>query len=306
VSIAHVAVAARVVGSRAAERLSPPAWAEAEKQIADIAPQTTVKQLQHRAVEIVDLLDEDGPEPGERPQTNELRLTPTAGGGGRVSGRFDDPVRFQTVQAVLGAIAAPRTRDESRTSAERHADALADVCDFVGRHGDTDVLPEVGGSRPTVVVTLPHEGLKDRGQGAWLHFGGAPAPDALRTLCCDARVIPVVLGGAGQPLDVGDSRRTIPTAIRRAVETRDRGCAHPGCDRPPSWSEVHHVIHWADGGPTAVTNCVMLCRVHHREIHSTGWEVRIAADGLPEFIPPPWIDPSRRPRRQPHHALAAA
>ncbi len=66
------------------------------------------------------------------------------------------------------------------------------------------------------------------------------------------------------------------------------------------------MIHWAHGGVTSVENCVMLCRVHHREIHSTEWEVRIGPDGIPEFIPPPWIDPARKPRRQPHHELVPA
>ncbi len=90
-------------------------------------------------MEIVELLDQDGSEPDDRPrpQTNELRIVQLPGGGGRIRGRFDDPVRFQTVRAVIDAISAPRTKDETRGSAERQADALSDVCDFVARHGDT-------------------------------------------------------------------------------------------------------------------------------------------------------------------------
>jgi 5-methylcytosine-specific restriction protein A len=85
----------------------------------------------------------------------------------------------------------------------------------------------------------------------------------LRMLCCDAQVIPIVLNGAGQPLDVGRATRTIPDGLRRAVTARDRGCAHPGCDRPPSWSEIHHIREWARGGATRLDNLVMLCKVHH-------------------------------------------
>ncbi|MGH4000080.1 MAG: HNH endonuclease signature motif containing protein [Pseudonocardiaceae bacterium] len=66
-------------------------------------------------------------------------------------------------------------------------------------------------------------------------------PAQLRALACDARVVPIVLGGAGQPLDVGRARRTVPAHLRRAVVARDRGCAWPGCDRTPSWCEVHHI-----------------------------------------------------------------
>ncbi|WP_344017039.1 HNH endonuclease signature motif containing protein [Pseudonocardia xinjiangensis] len=93
-----------------------------------------------------------------------------------------------------------------------------------------------------------------------------------------------------------------PDGLRRAIAARDRGCA--GCGRPPSWCEVHHVTARQDGGDTALHNCVMLCRACHRLQHHSEWEVRIR-DGLPELIPPAWIDPQRRPRRRPLLHLAA-
>ncbi len=88
VSVAHIALVDRVLGSRAAERLSPAVWAEAEKRIVDIAPKCTVKQVQRRAAEIVELLNQDGSEPDDRPrpQTNELRIVQLPGGGGRIPG----------------------------------------------------------------------------------------------------------------------------------------------------------------------------------------------------------------------------
>jgi HNH endonuclease len=109
----------------------------------------------------------------------------------------------------------------------------------------------------------------------------------------------VVMGGAGQPLDVAVMRRTIPDRMRRAVAARDRGCAHPGCDRTPSWCQVHHVIPWEQGGQTRLSNLVMLCKTHHREIHTSEWAVRVAADGIPDFTPPTWIDPLQGIRRRP-------
>jgi hypothetical protein len=132
-----------------------------------------------------------------------------------------------------------------------------------------------------------------------LDFGDTLHPTALRLLCCDAGVVPIVLNGAGQPLDVGQSRRTIPDGLRRAVVARDRGCAHPGCDRPPSWCQIHHIKEWAKGGATKLDNLVMLCFTHHAEIHSTEWFVRVAGDGIPEFIPPVWLDRNQKPRRHP-------
>ena len=92
-------------------------------------------------------------------------------------------------------------------------------------------------------------------------------------LCCDAAVVPIVMGGPGQPLDVGRSTRVIPDGIRRAVTTRDGGCAR--CGKPPSWCDIHHIREWEKGGETAVGNCVMVCRSCHRLIHHAGWEARL-------------------------------
>jgi len=116
-----------------------------------------------------------------------------------------------------------------------------------------------------------------------------------RKLACDATLIPTVLGSASEPLDIGRASRVVPPGLRRALITRDRGCAFPGCRRPPRWADAHHIRHWADGGPTALDNLVLLCDHHHDVIHHTDWEVTIS-DGRPVFTPPAWLDPLRRPR----------
>ncbi|MEJ3651375.1 DUF222 domain-containing protein, partial [Actinomycetes bacterium KLBMP 9759] len=176
---------------------------------------------------------------------------------------------------------------------QRQAEALADICGFVLDHGD---VPAAGGHRPHLTVHIPLAELEQRARTATLDFGGYLTTGDVRMLACNATVIPIVLGGKGEPLDIGRATRAIPDGMRRAVAARDRGCAR--CDRPPSWCEVHHIIPWEHGGPTEINNLVMLCRVHHREIHHTEWTVRLV-DGLPEFIPPTWIDPDQRPRRRP-------
>ena len=134
-----------------------------------------------------------------------------------------------------------------------------------------------------------------------LDTGEAISPEASRRLACDAKVTPVVLGGAGQVLDVGRTRRLFTGAIRKALMVRDGGCAFAACDRPPRWTAGHHIRHWLDGGVTSVDNGVMLCHAHHVLVHEGGWQVRLGADRLPEFIPPSYVDPTRTPRRNHYH-----
>ena len=122
-------------------------------------------------------------------------------------------------------------------------------------------------------------------------------------MLCDCNLIPAVLGSNGEPLDIGRATRTWPTGIRRAVALRDGGCVFPGCDRPARWCEIHHCVHWVDGGPTCLANAAVLCGYHHSLIHLGDWQIRMATDGHPEIIPPTWIDPDQRPRRNHLHRL---
>ncbi|WP_344646564.1 HNH endonuclease signature motif containing protein, partial [Winogradskya consettensis] len=104
-------------------------------------------------------------------------------------------------------------------------------------------------------------------------------------------------------LNAGRRRRHATGAIRRALHIRDKGCTFPGCDRPPRWTDAHHLTHWADGGPTNLDNLALLCREHHRLIHdpTTGWHIQLGPDRRPDFIPPPDIDPTRQPQRNLYH-----
>jgi hypothetical protein len=97
-------------------------------------------------------------------------------------------------------------------------------------------------------------------------------------------------------LDVGRRTRTIPPALRRALEVRDRGCRFPGCGL--RFTDAHHVRHWADGGPTSLANCLLLCRFHHRLVHEAGWRVTVDARGRARFVDPRGFEhhDGRRPR----------
>jgi len=194
------------------------------------------------------------------------------------------------LRAALDPLSAPRPKEDEpdpRTPAQRRADALVAVCQLANECGE---LPENGGDRPQVVVTIDYEqlctGVRAKRGAGMLDNGTQLCPQTVRQLACDAEVIPVVLDGTSQVLDVGRERRSISGAIRRALVVRDKGCAFPGCGRPPRWCHAHHVIHWADGGKTCLENSVLLCPHHHRLIHHSEWTVRIK-EGHPVFVPPP-------------------
>jgi 5-methylcytosine-specific restriction protein A len=301
----HVEVIADVLASPAARRLDPACWAGAEERLAAVAGDYSPRDLRVWGSALVETLDQDGPEPDDRPpaQVNELFLTRNRdGAGGRIKGRIDDPAMFDAIATVVDAGSAPVDADDDRPGGRRRAEALADACGYVLDHAGSSVLPERGGQRPHLNVLVRLEDLENRARAGCLDLGGPLPAETLRMLCCDAKVVPVVLDGAGQPLDVGRATRVIPDGLRRAIRARDRGCAR--CGRPPSWCEVHHVLAWERGGATSLTNCVMLCRVCHRLVHHGGWDVRMRR-GRPEFLPPAWIDRHRRPRQRPDHLVPA-
>ncbi|GMA31687.1 HNH endonuclease signature motif containing protein [Litorihabitans aurantiacus] len=102
----------------------------------------------------------------------------------------------------------------------------------------------------------------------------------MRRLACDADVIPVVLGGRSEIVDLGRRHRLVPATLRRALVARDGGCLFPGCTIPSTWCEAHHVVPWSQGGRTDADNCVLLCSSHHHAVHTGRWSVT-AAPGRP-------------------------
>ncbi|WP_173163648.1 HNH endonuclease signature motif containing protein [Phytohabitans suffuscus] len=256
--------------------------------------------LSHVAPEIADARDAAALRRQEARawQTRAFQLTRLGDGRVRVTGWLDE-AGAATVDAALDPLCAPRhDNDEPRTPGQRRADALVEVCGLATRTGE---LPDNGGQPPHVVVTVPFDVLRRRLGAGTLDTGGRLSHTEVRRLACDAQIIPAVLGGDGQILDVGRARRLVTGSLRRALELRDRGCAFPGCDRPPRWCDGHHIRSWADGGSTSLDNSVLLCGHHHRLIHAGQWTVRLGDDGLPEFTAPAHVDPRRRSRRNLYH-----
>jgi hypothetical protein len=161
----------------------------------------------------------------------------------------------------------------------------------------TDRLPAAGGHRPQVMVTISYTDLVGEMERAGhAVFGQQMSARSIRTLACDADIIPMVLGGQGQILDVGRAQRLFPAHLRRALVARDKGCAFPDCSIPATWCEAHHITPWARGGTTSISQGVLLCSRHHHVIHEGKWNVE-SKYGIPWFTPPGYLDPNRSPRR---------
>jgi hypothetical protein len=215
------------------------------------------------------------------------------------------------LKTAIDALSHGMTRGEERSASARRADALVDMAATQLRCGDHR---DAHGQRPHLTVTVRAEGLRtetssvDAGsedtlrvvavpQPAELRGVGPIHPEIARRIACDAvRTLVTVaatpddsswmLGAPAVPLSVGRATRTIPARIRTALILRDQGCRFPGCDRPPAWTDGHHIIHWADGGPTELANLVSLCRSHHRRVHEEGWHIHIV-EGSAVVEPPP-------------------
>jgi Domain of unknown function (DUF222)/HNH endonuclease len=266
------------------------AFARCEESLVDAARALPVGALRRAVEHWRQLTDgEAGQRAAERRfERRGLFVSTTMDGMVRVDGDLD-PETGQTVLTALRSIVDADARDSSddRRPAQRRADALGEIC---RRHLDSGDRGVVAGERPHLVVTVDVARLGSRGGVARpggvarLDDAGVLPAEAVRRLSCDANVIRIVTRGASEPLDVGRRTPVVPAALRRALVVRDGGCRFPGCDRPPGWTDAHHVVHWADGGPTALRNLVLLCRRHHRLVHD-GFSVAMD-DGRPVFTRP--------------------
>jgi hypothetical protein len=191
-----------------------------------------------------------------------LHVSPSWSGMVHLDGDLD-PEGGGVVLAALRSLAEPVAPDpqDARSPAQRRADWLVEVC---RRHLDAGDRP--GGQRPHLTVTVAWETL-EKGSGLVDTEAGPISADAVRRLACDASVSRVVLQGGSEPVEIGRSRRVVAAPLRRALDLRDGGCTHCGCDVPARWCDAHHIKHWAQGGGTEPANLRLLCRRHHREAH---------------------------------------
>jgi hypothetical protein len=231
----------------------------------------------------------------------EFTLSPDPyGSGGLIRGRYD-AAGYAVLTAALEALCTPWsdgiTADlgqdkDDRTPAQRRYDAIVEVSRRSLHHPTTS---SGDGGKAQIRVTIPLACLTERVGLGLLDDGSEISPTLARMLACDAAIIPAVLNAHGQPVDVGRERRLYTGAPRTAIEIRDGGCVWPGCARPTSWTQVHHLIPWCEGGPTDQANGGLFCWHHHRDIEQGHWEA-FHHRGRIWLRPPARIDPNRQPR----------
>ncbi|MEO7629755.1 MAG: DUF222 domain-containing protein [Mycobacteriales bacterium] len=205
-----------------------------------------------------------------------------------LASRFDElhsvngwlmPETAAGLQILLEARMTPPAPDDPRTRPQRLHDALAA---WVAETLATGELPDQAGERPHVTVVVDRRTLLDTpgAPPAHLERHGPISGEAARRLCCDAKVARVITDGPSEILDAGRYTRTATPAIRRALRVRDgEHCVVPGCTVPIRWCEVHHLIHWIDGGETNLGDLGYVCLPHHHDVHEGRMTLHRQPDG---------------------------
>jgi hypothetical protein len=249
-----------------------------QRQILDVARLTDPTRFCAELHAIRDSLrrrrnEDEGNRKDERDSLDrrELAVTPVLDGFS-IRGWLPDEAG-SLVKTVLDSLSAP-VAGESRTAAQRNADALIELCRRSADDGDLSVNH---GVRPHMLVVTELDALLDaeRAAMARLAYDGQASPTAVQRIACDAAITRVLIRPDGQILDLGRTTRTVSPAQWKALVIRDGGCAAPGCDRPAQWCEAHHLHPWILNGPTDLDNLVLLCGYHHRLLHEGGWALRI-------------------------------
>ncbi len=186
--------------------------------------------------------------------------------------------------AVDADVPAGTSARAAHPAAVRRADALCLLGEQFLAHG---AVTSRQTDRHQIVVHVDRDTLRaaDRTARCEIEHGPALAAETARRLACDAGIVQIEEDADGQPLAIGRKTRAVPSAIRRALEARDRGCRFPGCTRHRT-VDSHHIRHWADGGETSVQNLVLLCRHHHQLVHEGGFSLERRDDGKLLFLRP--------------------
>lgn len=230
--------------------------------------------MQHWRSRALDRIDRAEPTEPQR----SLHLSRTLGGRGEFKGSIGAEARDR-MECALRLAQRDDAEGESRTPAERRADALDDVIHFFLDHQ----RDKVGGRhRPHVNVVV-----REDEEGGWLATlaDGTPvARTSLERLLCDCSFHRVVTDKVGTILDYGRSVRTAPANLFNALVVRDGGCRN--CGRKAAFCEAHHVVFWEEGGDTSICNLVLLCWHCHDLVHKRHWRLRLEPDGVLHFDTP--------------------
>lgn len=277
--------------------LTPAQRDHIESDLAHAAPEMSLEQFRIKARRALEPVDVDRANQIEnaqldRDETHQAKLVefwigrPDATTGMVAFGGKVDPLTADILRSAIDARTSPRSRKDVGPRPDAQLVAGEAFCDLI-THLPVDHLGNHGGVAATLMITISEDSLRGRTDEAGVtEHGTRISAPALRQLACNAGILPAVFGGDSLPLDLGREKRDFSAAQRRALAQRDRGCAHPGCDRPPGWTEAHHIAWWErDGGTSDMINGVLLCAHHHRLVHRTNTAIRLAPDdGIPEFL----------------------
>jgi len=226
-------------------------------------------------------------------------------------------VAGQQLISVLRSLVAGQSSAAALVGVElSRGQATADALVVLAEHfAGCQSLPTVGGECARVTVNIDYDVLCGKLGTATLintETGNTDTPitaQEARRIACDAMLLPIVLNGNSEPLDVGREKRLFSSTLRQVPINRDRGCAFPGCDRGPAECEGHHILSWRAGGETSLRNGVLLCTYHHHLVEpdpnappDSQWQIQLDAHGDPEFDSPVGrgAPPGQRRWRQ-HH-----
>jgi hypothetical protein len=315
ISTEQVAIVERAITPVDRRGFSPADIDAGEQLLVSHAKSFGPEDLKQLADRVVDAIDPDGTLPKEELNADRrfVHLRPTRDGAWTGEFRLTGVVGAK-LKALLDPLARPRVCQpgqaepvadgsafikpgplhdiDTRHHGQRLHDALEELCDRLLRAGDT--VPS-GGVPATVIVTIDLDDLLDRCGYGRSSDGTLIPTAAVLELANQADIIPAVLNASGAVLDLGRSRRIATHTQTLALTARDAGCSFPGCDRAAQWCERHHITEWVDGGETNLDNLTLLCRYHHHNFATRGWQCRINGDGIPEWIPPGWVDRTRTP-----------
>jgi len=264
----------------------------AELSVADVAAVVRSWRLHADATD-------GGPEPADKP--SELHLWRSLDGRREISGHLgaEDGSVVEAALAAAQGVGPGPGEGGVPSGPERQADALVDMCRWFLANFDR---PASGSRpRPQVSVITSLADLAGDGPGR-LGDGTAVPASTVSYLACDSVLHRIVMAGRSSVLDYGSATRTVSPALWAALVVRDSHCRHPGCDRPPSWCEAHHVQHFSKGGPTCLSNLVLACSRHHHLWHDQGWELKLSADASLTLISPFGLVLTSRP--PPAHLVA--
>jgi hypothetical protein len=284
----------------------PEAIDAGEQLLARFATQFAPKELRRLAHQVVDRIDPDGTLPDEELQQDRrfFRLRPTRDGGYAGEFRLTGECGAK-LQSLLHPLAKPRintvTTDEGklieepdpRSHGQRMHDALRDMCERLLR--TDNAVPDAGGTPATVIVNIDLQDLLAKTGYSITSDGTLIKTETALAAADQADIYWAFTESTGQILHLGRTKRIASRAQTVALYARDKGCSFPGCDTPPEWCERHHILAWAEGGTTDLDNLTLLCAYHHHNFLAKGWECRMSEHGLPEWLPPWWIDRNRTP-----------